>query len=198
MILEQGKYYHLYNRSNNRETVFKEYENHEYFLDKYQRLVSPYAATIAYCLMPTHFHFCIYVTTDDMDRLRDNIGVLLSSYTKGINKRFDRHGSLFQKHTKAIWIEDENHLLTVCRYIHLNPRRANLVSSPDEWQFSSYGDYLGIRKGLPLEKEHLINGTRSITELLEMNGPAQNQDAVHYWIYDRMISAHQKHEPLPV
>jgi len=197
MILESGKYYHLYNRSNNREIVFKEEENHEYFLTKYQKLISPYADTIAYCLMPTHFHFCIKVTTEDMDRLRDNIGILLSSYTKGINKRFDRHGSLFQKHTKAIWIEDESYLMTVCRYIHLNPLRAKLVMSPVDWQYSSYGDYAGIRKSMPLSKDPLINESIQSGERLHAVGPGRNSSEIRYWLYDRTIMAHQKQELLP-
>ncbi|MBP9211949.1 MAG: transposase [Bacteroidetes bacterium] len=197
MILESGKYYHLYNRSNNREIVFKEEENHEYFLAKYQKLISPYAGTIAYCLMPTHFHFCIKVTTDDMDRLRDNIGILLSSYTKGINKRFDRHGSLFQKHTKAIWIEDESYLITVCRYIHLNPLRAKLVMSPVDWQFSSYGDYAGIRKSMPLSKGLLINESIQSSEQLHAVGADRHSPEIRYWLYDRTIMAHQKQEQLP-
>jgi putative transposase len=197
MILECGKFYHLYNRSNNHEVVFKEEWNHDYFLEKYQRLVAPYAATVAYCLMPTHFHFCIKVTTDDMDLLRNNIGILLSSYTKGINKRFDRHGSLFQNHTKAILIDDEAYLLTLCRYIHLNPQRAHLVSHPREWPFSSYGEYAGIRQSPFLAKELLNNESNNTSELLRFEDQETPERRKPYWVRNANVMAHQKLAILP-
>ena len=63
--LELGKYYHLYNRSNNEEIVFRADENYVYFLKKYRSYLQHFVNTIAYCLMPTHFHFVVRVTTTD-------------------------------------------------------------------------------------------------------------------------------------
>ncbi|NUN70766.1 MAG: transposase [Bacteroidetes bacterium] len=197
MILETGKFYHLYNRSNNKEIVFKEPGNHEFFLEKYSKLISPYVETIAYCLMPTHFHFCIRVVTEDMDRLRDNIGVLLSSYTKAINKRFDRHGSLFQQHTKAIWIDDVSYLSTVCRYIHLNPVRAGMVGRPEDWRFSSFNRMSrsdDVRLLIPLF--HLTGEVIGPEQLDDVGSP-ENDGQKRYWIEDRRIGAHQR-EPVQI
>ena len=154
MHIEKGKYYHLFNRSNNNEIVFKQRENYSYFLDKYQDLIMPLTETLAYCLMPTHFHFCVKIVSDDVFLFKKNIGVMLSSYTRALNKRFDRHGSLFQHHTNATEINGSDQLEIVCHYIHQNPVRASLVTGMEEWSFSSYQDIAGLRmQRIPISHE---------------------------------------------
>ncbi|PAU92921.1 transposase [Aliifodinibius salipaludis] len=147
MQLQFNKVYHLYNRSNNRELLFKKKENYRYFLRKFKVRFVDYLSVYAYCLMPTHFHFLIRVETKEIDELRKQIGTHLSSYTKAINKAFDRNGSLFQQHTKAQLVDDQNYLLTLISYIHQNPVRARLVNNLKEWRYSSYLDLAGYRKG---------------------------------------------------
>jgi putative transposase len=140
MILEEGKYYHLYNRSNNFERVFLSDENYQYFLKKIITYLKPNVEILAYCLMPTHFHFLIKICKNVDIQVQRNLGLVLSSYTKAINKRYSRHGSLFQAHTKAKEIIDEQYLITLISYIHQNPLRSKLVSQLTEWKYSSYKD----------------------------------------------------------
>ena len=59
--LQEGKYYHIYNRGNNRETLFYTEANYKYFLKKYDKYLSEYIDTYAYCLLPNHFHLLISV-----------------------------------------------------------------------------------------------------------------------------------------
>jgi len=167
MHFETGKYYHFYNRSNNEELVFKSEENYAYFLEKYRHYLEPQLLTLAYCLMPTHFHFLVRVkvmperlNASDAVKAADismtvtkSIGLLLSSYTKAINKRYRRHGSLFQTHSKSKQIHDEAYLLTLVSYIHQNPVRSNLAAKPEDWKFSSYQDLIGIRDGSLPDRE---------------------------------------------
>jgi putative transposase len=82
MHLSINEYYHLYNRSNNNELIFLSEDNYIYFLKKYRKYVVPYCTTVAYCLMPTHFHFLIPVQSDNMDAIRCDIADWLSSYSK--------------------------------------------------------------------------------------------------------------------
>ena len=73
------------------------------------------------------------------------------SYTKSINRRFNRVGALFQGAFQSKVIDDDEHLAHLSRYIHLNPVRAGLVRQAQEWPFSSYREYVGLRKGtLPM------------------------------------------------
>ena len=59
--LQPGHYYHVYNRGNNREDLFREECNYRYFLQLYTRHVLPIAITFAYCLMRNHFHFLVRI-----------------------------------------------------------------------------------------------------------------------------------------
>ena len=93
--------------------------------------------------MPTHFHFLIQIISEETDLVRNNIGILLSSYTKAINKVNNRNGSLFQNHTKAKVIEDDEYMWNLINYIHQNPLRNALVDKIEEWEFSSYQDIAG-------------------------------------------------------
>jgi REP element-mobilizing transposase RayT len=152
MELETNKYYHVYNRSNNKELLFRNRDNYIHFLSNYRKYLEEYLDTLAYCLMPNHFHFLIYVKSKEIETLKKKFGILLSSYTKAINKAFSRSGSLFQQHSKSKLLSDENNLLTVIAYIHQNPLRKNLVKNIENWEFSSYLDYIGIRNGTLVNK----------------------------------------------
>jgi putative transposase len=146
MIIEEGKYYHLYNRSNNNEIVFKEEKSYDYFLGKYHKYCDPFFETISYCLMPTHFHFLIFSKTNDVLNVRKSIAFWLSSYTKAANKRFDRHGSLFQARIKAKEISDDPYLMSLISYIHQNPLRVKLVGRLEDWQHSSYHNLIQMSR----------------------------------------------------
>ena len=102
-------YYHLYNRSINKELLFKEEENYLYFLKQYRKRFEDKLDAIAYCLMPTHFHFLIYCHNEQENSIPQEIGIWLSSYTKAMNKRYNRSGSLFQRHTKAIPVDNDDY-----------------------------------------------------------------------------------------
>ena len=147
MELFHNEFYHLYNRSNNKEVVFRSHDNYLYFLRKYRAMLGDNVETIAYCLMPTHFHFLIRVITSDTDTLKMNVGKLLSSYTRAVNLQWKRHGSLFQRHTKSKRIESDRQILTLLTYIHQNPVRAKLVLTPQAWIYSSYLEYIEVRTG---------------------------------------------------
>ena len=116
--------------------------------------------------MSTHFHFLIYIRSIETELIKKNIGILLSSYTKAINKAFSRTGSLFQNHTKTKLITDERYLLTLTNYIHQNPLRIGLAKKTVDWEFSSYRDYIGKRKGTLIDKTFIMKKFNSINEFI--------------------------------
>jgi REP element-mobilizing transposase RayT len=59
-------------------------------------------------------------------------------YTQLFNKRRNRTGHLFQGRFKGILIQKDSHLLAVSRYVVLNPLRAGMVETPEQWKWSSY------------------------------------------------------------
>ncbi|MBN1968323.1 MAG: transposase [Candidatus Delongbacteria bacterium] len=155
MKLIRNQYYHIFNRTNNEELLFRSDENYIFFLKKYRYYMDEYFETIAYCLMPTHFHFLIRVKNDDI-KYKTALAILLSSYTKALNKRFDRHGSLFQTRTKSILVPNDKYLLTLIAYIHQNPIRSKLVEKQEQWKYSSYQDYTGSRAGSLPNYKHIL------------------------------------------
>jgi len=62
--LQQGVFYHIYNRGNNRENIFIEERNYILFMKQYSRYIFPVADTYAYCLLRNHFHFLVRIKTE--------------------------------------------------------------------------------------------------------------------------------------
>jgi len=140
-----GRYYHLYNRGVNRQPSFFERENYLFFLRKLREYLIPLTLdVVAYCLMPTHYHVLAHLKSDDLSRPMQR---WLLSYSKAINKRCQRVGSLFQGRFQAASVDTDEHLLHLSRYIHLNPVLAGLAQRPEDWEFSSYREYAGLRPG---------------------------------------------------
>lgn len=95
---------------------------------------------IAYCIMPTHFHLILRQTSKN--GITKYIGKVLNSYSKYFNAKHKRVGPLWANRFKNVLVDDDDQLLHLTRYIHLNPTSANLTASAEEWEFSSYREYL--------------------------------------------------------
>jgi putative transposase len=94
----------------------------------------------AYCLMENHYHLLLETPRGNLSRgMRHLNGV----YTQYFNRRHKRMGHLFQGRYKAVLVEKESHLLSLCRYVVLNPVRAGLVRLPGYWKWSSYRATVG-------------------------------------------------------
>ena len=166
MKLYSGKIYLIYNRGNNHQKIFYERKNYLYFIQKMVTHLHKHADIIAWCLMPNHFHWMIKVhddyisefdlstpknksvAIDRMPPLNRSLSTLLSSYTKGVNKMYNRNGSLFQQKTKAIDLNsvdssDEYYPIVCFNYIHQNPLKARLVHRIEDYEFSSFREYTG-------------------------------------------------------
>ena len=155
-------HYHIYNRGNNRERIFFESDNYLYFLKKIKEYLVPVADVLVYCLMPTHYHIVARVkpkqtseilkTSDVSDEVSKAMMKLSVSYTKAINKRFQRAGVLFQGQFQAKPILTSYYLLNLCRYIHGNPVKDGLVADVSQWQYSNYLEWIGERDGKLVDK----------------------------------------------
>jgi putative transposase len=90
---------------------------------------------LAYCLMPNHFHLAIWPRRDgDLSRWMQ---WLLTAHVRRYHRWHESSGHVWQGRFKAFPIEQDEHLLTVMRYIEQNPVRAGLVSRAEEWRWSS-------------------------------------------------------------
>ncbi len=142
--LEIGKYYHIYNRGINGEKLFKEQLNYEHFLNLYDYHIAPIAETFAWCLMNNHFHFVVRIkeveeiTSEKKIPASQSFSNLFNAYTKAINKRYNRHGSLFERPFRRKSIDNNSYFQNVIVYIHNNPVHHTICEHPIEYPWSSY------------------------------------------------------------
>lgn len=131
-----GAVYHITSRGNERKPIFKDDLDRYNFLQTIHHVNKRYNWLChAYCLMDNHYHILIETLDGNLSiGMRQLNGV----YTQTFNRRHKRTGHLFQGRYKAILIQKDSHLLAVCRYVVLNPVRARITESPDQWKWSSY------------------------------------------------------------
>jgi putative transposase len=108
--------------------------------------------------MPNHFHLLVHANENSVKEVIDgsfrrqqfsqSIKQLLSSYTKAINKQESRTGSLFQQKTKAVCVSetDNDYSSIAFHYIHQNPLKSGLAERMEDWEFSSFREYIGQRQ----------------------------------------------------
>ena len=139
-----GAVYHVIVRGNARQQIFSEAVDYLRFLRFIGEGVKKYDHRIhAFCLMPNHIHMAIQVGDISLSRIMQN---LCFRYTQWVNRRQDRVGHLFQGRYKAVLVNADSYLLELVRYIHLNPVRAGMVKSPEEYRWSGHPAYLGEKK----------------------------------------------------
>jgi len=149
-VLDFGLFYHIYNRGNNRCSIFSERRNYFYFLDLYRKYLSPVSGLYAYCLLPNHFHFLVRIKElDEMDqifrsrnRIKVQFATFFGTYTKAFNNAYQRSGTLFEGRFKRKLISSTDQYYQTIAYIHQNPQKHRLVSDFQIWPYSSYRNYI--------------------------------------------------------
>ena len=200
-MYEPSVVYHLYNHTINTELAFRSPENYLFFLRKMREYLLPIGDILCYCLMPTHFHMlfrpnelgCTPSASKRPHRFGEDLGqpayqqqishtlrIMLSGYTKALNKQEGRRGALFRGNTKkkterlgladvSLHIQTDRpfvlgipYLIYCFHYIHLNPVKAGLVDVATAWPYSSAADFAGLRNGT-LPNFDLVEELLSIT-----------------------------------
>lgn len=183
LYIENG-YYHIYNRGVEKRIIFQDDQDYKVFLTylkvylnpprrpghrnviiknktfkTYTRPLNNYhqqLELLAYCLIPNHFH--LLVRQNENRIIESFMRSLLTKYSVYFNKRYDRVGPLFQGPYKAVLVENDNQLLHLSRYIHLNP--ATTKVSPLyalRRGYSSYADYIGKRNTPWLKTKQILS-----------------------------------------
>ena len=159
--LQPGNYYHIYNSGINSCNIFRENDNYEHFLRLYDKHISPVANTLAWVLMKNHFHLLVQILpTDHLNpqgfenleglngyekRINQQFSNLFNAYTKAINKRYHRTGSLFEHTFRRKKIDSVEYLKRVVHYIHNNPVRHGFCEHPLEYLWSSYLTCISVK-----------------------------------------------------
>jgi putative transposase len=139
-----GAFYHVTSRGNEQKDVFKSERDREKFLEYLESATRRYDAVIhVYCLMDNHYHLLLETPSGNLPQIMRHIN---GAYTTYFNVKRGRSGHLFQGRYKAILVDIDEYAKELSRYIHLNPVRAKMVKTPEEYKWSSYPFYIGKKK----------------------------------------------------
>jgi len=147
-------YYHVMLRGINREYIFKDEEQKEYYLELLkEQQESEQIAIVAWCLMDNHVHIVIKAELEAMSKAIKVIGIKYVAYYNKLNRRI---GSVFADRYKSENIENEKYLLAVLRYVHKNPVKAKLVSDIEAYKWSSYNEFLAESHYIDLAQKNFV------------------------------------------
>jgi len=142
-IHASGAMYHVTLRGNHRQDIFFTPADRSLLTGIVVEIMVRCDAQLhAYCYMTNHVHALIRVNETPLSRI---MLLLAGRYARSVQARLQTTGHLFEKRYHALLVDADEYLLTLLRYIHLNPVRANLASSPDEYPWSSHHVYTGRR-----------------------------------------------------
>lgn len=155
--------YHIYNRGVAKQVIFHDDQDYHHFLSTLSFYLEESPETkfsavsqekrpevlsknpknslieiLAYCLMPNHFHLLVKQSLDE--GITTLMRRSLNSYTRAYNTRYNRVGTAFQGRFSVVLVENDEQLLHLSRYIHLNPFVAKLVGQPKDYIWSSYNN----------------------------------------------------------
>ena len=162
-----GALYHVTSRGDRKEDIYLDDTDRECFLQLLQQITKDYNWLVhAYCLMDNHYHLLIETPDGNLSKgMRQLNGV----YTQITNRYHGKVGHVFQGRYKAILVQKENYLLELARYIVLNPVRARMVRSANDWPWSSYHRTSGSMK----TNDHWITTERLLSTFSQELGEAQ-------------------------
>ena len=150
---EGGYVYHVLNRANAKMPIFEEDGDYAAFEKILQQAVARFETRLlAYCVMPNHWHLILWPRTDG--ELSGLIGWLTLTHTQRwhAHRRSAGSGHVYQGRFKSFPIQDDDHFLTVARYVERNALRANHVRRAEEWR---WGSLYRWQRGFSEDKELL-------------------------------------------
>ena len=188
---EEDNFYHVYNRTVDKKSMFKNEDNYEYFLKQYDKYLSPVVDTYSYSLLGNHFHLLIKIhdlqdlTTfqklsnlkmpnsqnSQMDKTAHQIvshqfRKFFQSYAMAFNKQHERVGTLFQTPFKRACVDKDDYFTSLIYYIHANPQLHGLIQDFRDWKWSSYKRFL-IETPSKLKKEEVLAWFGGINRYLQ-------------------------------
>ncbi|NTV81041.1 MAG: hypothetical protein HGA24_06425 [Candidatus Aminicenantes bacterium] len=139
-----GAFYHVFSRGDQKQPIFFADDDRFYFLHCLRKAFEKFGAVVhTYCLMPNHFHLLIETPLGNLSRV---MHFVVTKYTVYVNKKHKRHGHLFQGRYGSVLVEAVSYAKELSRYVHLNPVRSKIVDKPEDFEWSSYGYYLGLAR----------------------------------------------------
>lgn len=133
---------HVMARGNGRMEIFLDETDYRHFTYLFGDTVEEYDIECwNYCLMPNHYHATIRPRKANLSAALQRLN---SVYAQWWNKRHGRVGHVFQGRFKAQIVQDNAYMLSLARYVALNPVRAHVAARAEDWPWSSYASIVGL------------------------------------------------------
>ncbi|PKN72006.1 MAG: hypothetical protein CVU50_08950 [Candidatus Cloacimonetes bacterium HGW-Cloacimonetes-3] len=137
-------YYHIYNHASQSLLLFRDAEDYRKCLSLMTKyLDSTSFSMVAFCLMPNHYHFLIRQNGEYP--IYQSMSKIWFSYSMYYNGKYGGKGSIFAGKTQHKHVDKDIYLLRLSAYIHQNPVSAGFVKSPEDWEWSNYQEWIGLR-----------------------------------------------------
>jgi REP element-mobilizing transposase RayT len=156
--------YHIMVRSISEVNLYKDEKDKLKYIDYMKKAQDQFEFKLyAYCLMDNHAHFVIDANGADISKIMHFINYKYAIY---FNKRYERHGHLFQDRFKSKIVKDDRYLFALTAYVHYNATDLpGYEAEPENYRFSSLGVYLGLKHDeFELMDEHFVLSLFSLHE----------------------------------
>jgi len=207
-----GAWYHVLNRGLEKRQIFLNDGDQKRFLALLGEISETFGIEIhAYSLMGNHYHLLVHTPKAGLSRAMRHLNGV---YTQKFNKAHDRDGPLFRGRYKALLIDSDEHLLTVARYVHLNPVKAGFVRDPKDHGGTSHQHYLRLagapswlktgeilsRFGTGIKAvrgfENFVSGANAEADdgVVKGRNGIIGSEGFRKWAYDNFVSETQKRD----
>ncbi len=133
----EGAVYYITCRGAFNEKLFKDQKDYAMYVELLEKYREEYNFKLfAYVLLPAHLH--LLIEPDRKNPISDIMHSLNTAYSKYFNSKYKRRGHLFRERFKACLVEKDIYLGNIIHYIHHNPLRLNLVTTPLDYPYSSF------------------------------------------------------------
>lgn len=176
--IEEGGYYHIFNRGINGERLFQSPLHYSKFLNFYSHYMSDFVNTYAYCVLPNHFHFLVQIKDRNeyfgLSTPSNQFRKLFIKYALYFNHQTNRYGNLFCKNFKRLQVKDDEYLRQLVFYIHSNPRKHRLISDYRNYRYSSFDEIIRGDNRL-VDSETTCSWFNSTSELVDFHDYKTNE-----------------------
>jgi putative transposase len=191
-LLNLGSVYHLTDHAVHNDNLFIDPDNYRYFLSLYEEKLIWVVDTMAYCLMPNHFHIAIRVKSKAQilaappevlakwklsedstllqfqQRISQQFANLFNAYAQAINKQRGRKGALFSGNFDTTEVTSKQYFYNMICYIHYNPVKHGFCTDFRTWEYSSYNILLSGQKTF-LRSDLVLNCFKNVENFEEMH-----------------------------
>ena len=178
-IVFENAVYHIVSRGTRMDEIFRCNFDRLKFLEKMNESLLKFGGICyCYCLMDNHYHLVLRTPFANISEIMHHLNC---SYSNWFRFKYELVGPLFQGRYKGILVDEDNYLLQLTAYIHLNPARAGIVQHPEEYKWSSFRNYT-----LKTKKMKSLN-TEFVLGMLDTNRKKAIEKYIHYVVENQKM-----------